>query len=289
MLRLWPDLHWCALTRVFVTGDQLLAEHIPAGIRSRKVVAKSALESLEPLALQAAMSALIKQLPATDWQRMEIYLADQHVHLMALPAVHNSGNGAGLSNSEQSAYARVLLMQTYGDAAGAWPFRIQDVPQSQSSLLVTIPALQGLTLQTLLTPRKYVQVSVQPYATALWSQSKLPPDGSVVTAEPQMLRLLQLQNGAVLHVSSLTSDVSDTDAVSAWLLRERMLLGAQATPCYWLSESGCVSANEAGRRLSKALAGQLSMQQLQSNRAITSLWPEVKHSAIKPAEVMHVA
>ncbi|HSH86762.1 MAG TPA: hypothetical protein VK958_05855 [Methylophilus sp.] len=283
MSRLLPDMvsqiRWCGLTRVLVTADSVLAEHWSAGIQSRRVVAQDTLESMEPLALQAAMTAVISQLPSTDWQRIEIYLADQHVHLMLLPAIQQSGQANALSGAELQAYARAILLKTYGEAAVQWPLRMQDVLQSHASLLATTPVLQNIAAKTLVAPRKYLQLSVQPYACALWAHTRLPADGTIVSAEPHMLRLLQLQQGEITHVASLVSDLAEVDSMAAWLLRERTLLGVQASACYWLSEPACEPVAAVGRRLSQHLAGRLTWKNLYSANAITSLWQEVAYVA----------
>ena len=283
MSRLLPDMlsqiRWCGLTRVLVTADSVLAKHWSAGIQSRRVVAQVTLESMDPLALQAAMTAVISQLPSTDWQRIEIYLADQHVHLMLLPAIQQSGQANALSGAELQAYARAILLKTYGEAAVQWPLRMQDVLQSHASLLATTPVLQNIAAKTLVAPRKYLQLSVQPYACALWAHTRLPADGTIVSAEPHMLRLLQLQQGEITHVASLVSDLAEVDSMAAWLLRERTLLGVQASACYWLSEPACEPVAAVGRRLSQHLAGRLTWKNLYSANAITSLWQEVAYVA----------
>lgn len=297
MLRLWPDmrgrktqrnqifrhrvfqskLRWCGLTRVLVSADRLYAEHWSAGVQAKRAIAHAVLDSHEPLAFKTAMADLVTQLPATSWQRLEVYLADQHVHLMLLPAIQQAGQS--LSIAEQNAYARALLLKTYGEAAAQWPFRMQYPLQSQASLLAAIPVLQNMTAHNLVAPRKYLQVSIQPYACALWAQTRLPAEGSVICAEPHMLRLLQLQGGEVIHVASLLCDLNDSNSMAAWLLRERTLLGVQTAPCYWLSEPACVAVAATGRRLSQHLAGQLPWKTLYSNNKITSLWQEVAHVA----------
>jgi hypothetical protein len=281
--RLLPDMlsqiRWCGLTRMLVTADKVLAEYWSAGLQARRVTAQATLESMEPLALQAAMAAALAQLPATDWQRIEIYLADQHVHLMLLPAIQQSGQASALSGTELQAYARAMLLKTYGETAVQWPLRIQDVLQSHASLLATTPVLQNIAAKTLIAPRKYLQLSVQPYACALWAHTRLPADGTVVIVEPHMLRLLQLQDGEITHVASLVSDLAEVDSMAAWLLRERTLLGVQASACYWLSEPGCEPVAAVGRRLSQHLAGRLTWKNLYSAEAITSLWQEVAYVA----------
>ncbi len=283
MSRLLPELpsqiRWCGLTRILVTSASVLAEHWPAGFQSRRQMAQAALESLEPVALQSALTTVLSQLPKTGWQQIEIYFSDQHVHLMLLPAIEQSGQASALSGNEQQAFARAMLINTYGEAAVQWPFRHQDAWQSAATLLTTIPALQTLTAQNLVSPRKYVHLSVQPYACALWAQTRLPADGTVITAEPHMLRLLQLEKSKITHTASLGTDISDLESMTAWLLRERTLSGLHASACYWLNEQNNQLMMEAGRRLAQHLAGQLKIQTLQSTRAITSLWREALHVA----------
>lgn len=283
MSRLLPDMlsqiRWCGLTRILVTADKVLAEYWSAGLQARRLTAHATLESMDPLALQTAMTAALAQLPATDWQRIEIYLADQHVHLMLLPAIQQSGQATALSGPELQAYARAMLLKTYGEAAVQWPLRMQDVPQSHASLLATTPVLQNIAAKNLLSPRKYLQLSLQPYACALWAHTPLPAEGTVVSAEPHMLRLLHLQQGEVTHVASLVSDLAEVDSMAAWLLRERTLLGVQAADCYWLSEPACEPVAAVGRRLSQHLAGRLTWKNIYSANAITSLWQEVAHVA----------
>lgn len=275
MSRLLPDFRWLGLTRVLITADRLLAEHRPAGLRTRRLTAQSNWTGTD---LQTALPALLSQLPASRWQRIEIYLADKHVHLLRLPAMTQSLQTLDISGQEQQAYARAVLMQTYGEAARAWPFRLADIQQPQDSLLVAMPALQTLNLNALLAS-KAMQWSVQPYVCALWAHTRLPASGTVLTAEPHMLRLLQLEQGQVTHVGSLTTDMTEVEAMAAWLLRERTLLGVQASPCYWVSEPACAPVAATGRQLSQQLAGQLPWQLLYAANQVTSLWPEVVHVA----------
>lgn len=275
MSRLLPDLRWLGITRVLVLSDQLRAEYWPAGIRSRRVTAQAAWSGTD---LQSALHALLAQLPATRWQRIELYLADKHVHLLRLPAMAQTMQTLDVSGQEQQAYARAMLMQTYGEAARAWPFRLQDIRQPQDSVLAAIPALQSEVLRALLMG-KALQWSVQPYACALWAQTRLPAEGTVLTAESHMLRLLQLHQGHITYVASLAADVWDVETVSAWLMRERTLLGVQTSPVYWLMEPGCRAMATVGSRLKQASATQLPWQTLYSARAMTTLWQEVMHVA----------
>lgn len=275
MSRLLPEWSWCGLTKVLVTADQLLAEHRPAGLRTRSLTAQSSWNGTD---LQAALPALLSQLPASRWQRIEVYIADKHVHLLRLPAMTQSLQSLDVSGQEQQAYARAILMQTYGEAAGAWPFRLQDIQPPQDSLLVAISALASLDINALLASHA-MQWTVQPYASALWANTRLPASGTVLTAEPQMLRLLQLDHGRMTHVASLAADMTDVAIIAAWLMRERTLLGVQASSCYWLLEPGCQVMEKTGRRLKQALSDQVSWQVLPSSRAVAPLRQELAHVA----------
>ncbi len=260
---------------MLVLADQLLAEYWPAGLRSRRVLAQTAWVGTD---LQTALQALLAQLPATRWQRIELYLADKHVHLLRLPAMAQTMQALDFSGQEQQAYARAILMQTYGEAARAWPFRLQDLKQPQDSLLAAIPALQALDLPALLA-NKAMQWAAQPYACALWARTRLPASGTVLTAEPHMLRLLHLAQGRISHVASLATNMTDVAPIADWLMRERTLLGAQASTCYWLQEPGCEAMVQRGRRLKQALSGQMPWQILLAERAVTSLHQEAVHVA----------
>lgn len=276
MSRLLPDLRWCGLTRILVLSDQLWAEHWSAGLRSRRVVAQAIWSDPEEQPLSTALQTVLAQLPATRWQRIEIYLADRHVHLLLLPAMAQSLQVFSWAGEEHLAYARAVLMQTYGETARAWPFRLQDIRQPQDCLLAAIPALQSADLQALL-KENAVQWTVQPYASALWAQTRLPENGTVLMAESRMLRLIQLEQGRIMHVSSLTVDVSDVAAITDWVMRERTLLGVQASSCYWLMEPGCGAMAMAGSHLKQALSADLSLQTLYAAHAVTTLWQEVMH------------
>nr|WP_228522907.1 hypothetical protein [Methylophilus sp. 14] len=270
-----PEWSCCGLTRVLVTADQLLAAHRPAGLRTRRLTAQSRWNGTD---LQAALPALLSQLPASRWRRIEVTIADKHVHLLRLPAMTQSVQSLDLSGQEQQAYARAILMQTYGEAARAWPFRLQDIQQPQDSLLVAIPALASLDINALLA-RHAMQWSVQPYASALWANTRLPATGTVLTAEPQMLRLLQLDQGHMTHVASLATEMTDVNAMAAWLMRERTLLGVQASSCYWLLEPGRQVMEKTGRSLKQALSGQVSWQVLPASRAVAPCQQELAHVA----------
>ena len=122
MSRLLPerpfDLRWCGLTRILVLSDQLLAEHWPAGVSPRRLLAQLDWAGNDAVSLAVALSALMEQLPATRWQRVEIFLADRHAHLLLLPSMAQSLQTFSWSGEDQLAYARAVLMQTYGEAAG---------------------------------------------------------------------------------------------------------------------------------------------------------------------------
>jgi hypothetical protein len=94
-----------------------------------------------------------------------------------------------------------------------------------------------------------------------------------------MLRLLQLHQGHITHIASLTTDMADTGAMTAWLLRERTLLGVQNTPCYWLMAPGCRVMAATGSRLKQALSPYLSLQTVYTAKAVTTLWQEAVHVA----------
>lgn len=278
MSRLLPDVRWLGLTRVLVLSDRLWAEYWLAGLRSRRVVAQIAWPDADVEPLASALQALMAKLPASRWQRIELYLADRHVHLLQLPAMASSLQTFSWSGEEQLAYARAVLMQTYGEAARAWPSRLQDIRAARSCLLATIPALQSVDLSTLLT-KHAVQWSVQPYVCALWAQARLPENGTVLTAESQMLRLLQFQHGHIVHVASLAVDLFEVEAITAWLMRERTLLGVQASACYWLMAPGCDVMALTGGRLKQALSAHLTLQTLYAAHPVTTLWQEAMHVA----------
>lgn len=278
MSRLLPDLRWLGLTRLLVLSDRLWAESWPAGLRSRRVVAQLEWPDSDVQPLASALQALMAKLPASRWQRIEIYLADRHAHVLQLPAMASSLLTFSWSGEEQLAYARAVLMQTYGEAARAWPLRLQDIREARDYLLATIPALQSVDLSALLT-KHAVQWSVQPYVSALWAQARLPEHGTVLTAESQMLRLLQLQHGHIVHVASLAVDLFEGETITAWLMRERTLLGVQASPCYWLMEPGCDVMALTGGRLKQALSTHLTLQTLYAAHPVTTLWQEAMHVA----------
>lgn len=282
MSRLLPErpfeIRWCGLTRILVLSDQLLAEHWSAGVRSRRVLAQLDWPGSDVLPLATALAALMGQLPTTRWQRVEVYLADRHAHLLLLPAMAPSLQTFSWSGEEQLAYARAVLMQTYGEAARDWPFRLQDIRQPQNCVLAALPALQSVDLPSLFSG-KAIQWSVQPYASALWAQARLPETGSVLTAESNMLRLLQLHQGHIIHIASLAADMADPGAMTAWLLRERTLLGVQNTPCYWLIAPDCPVMAAKGSRLKQALSAYLPLQTMYSAKAVTTLWQEAAHVA----------
>jgi hypothetical protein len=241
-------------------------------------VAQATWPGPEEQPLSAALQAVLAQLPATRWQRIEVYLADRHVHLLLLPAMAQSLQVFSWSGEEQLAYARAVLMQTYGETARTWPFRLQDIRQPQDCLLAAIPALQSADLHELL-KGSAVQWSVQPYASALWAHTRLPESGSVLMAESQMLRLIQLKQGRIVHVSSLAVDLSDLASITAWLMRERTLLSVQASSCYWLIEPGCSVIAMTGGHIKQALSAHLPLQTLYAAHAVTTLWQEVMHVA----------
>ena len=98
-------------------------------------------------------------------------------------------------------------------------------------------------------------------------------------AESQMLRLIQLEQGRIVHVSSLAVDLSDLASITAWLMRERTLLRVQASACYWLIEPGCSAMAMTGGHVKQALSAHFPLQTLYAAHAVTTLWQEVMHVA----------
>lgn len=275
MSRLLPDIRCLGSTRVLVTADRLLAEHRPAGWHAARQTAQLHWTGTP---LQAALPALLSQLPASRWRCIDVYVADHHVYLLRLPAMMQSMQAMDIHGQELQAYARAVLMQTYGDVARSWPFRLADIQPQQDRLLAAIPALQTLDLNVLLAPHA-IQWTVQPYASALWARTRLPARGTLLTAEPNMLRLLQLDQWQMTHVASLATNGGDEKVMAAWVLRERTLLGVQATPCYWIVEPACHAMAQAGQRLKQVLSGQVAWHVLPAASAITPLIQESAHVA----------
>lgn len=275
MSPLLPELRWRGLTRVLVLADQLVAEHWPAAMRSHRMVVRAAWDGS---ALALALQTLLTQLPAKRWQRVEIYVADKHAHLLRLPAMAADMQTLDLTGQAQQDYARAMLMQIYGESAQRWPLRLQDVRQPQDCIVAAMPALQTDDLRAVMATIA-MQYTLQPYATALWAQTRLPANGTVLTAEPQMLRLLQLNDSRITHIASLPADLTAVQPLADWLLRERMLLGVQSQPCYWLMEPDCPWMARTGGHLKQALAGALDWHSLFAKRALTNLEQERMHVA----------
>lgn len=279
MLRLWPDVQLLGLTRILVLADRVLAEHYAPGIRPKKVHAHCMLKSGDSLALKTALTTVLSQLPNTMWQRTELYFADHHVQWMMLPAINTSSNLPYLSSQEHLAYARAWLIKTFGEIASQWPFRMQDTGQHRPLLLATIPALSQVSTKALLQPIKSLTLSVQPYLGVLCAQSPLPENGTVIIAESTMLRFLQFKNGHVDHVSSIAFQGVSLEVVGAWVLRERILLDAESTVCYWLNEPASEYQSDIGRQLTQHLQSKLSIKPIYSTKQVTSLWKKGIHVA----------
>lgn len=277
MLRLWPS------TRVLVLADRILAEQLSAGLHPQRKVAQLALSGSERSPLSTAIQALLAQLPTSRWQRLTVYVADQHVHMMLLPEPQMM-----LSASDQQAYAAAMLMQTYGDEARSWPFRMQDHRLPAPSLLAAIPMLAEDTLYDVQAQPPFGQsawrlASIQPYSGALLQRTRLPDAGSVVIAEHRLVRLLQFKQQRLVHVSATVLTGDAVLSLAEWIRRERSLIGAQDSPCYWLAEPQHRSAQRMGRALTETLAqsmaGKLRLQSLAPTRALTGLWQESAHVA----------
>ena len=266
---------WPSTIRVLLLADRVLAEYLSGGPRPRRQVVQQPFAGSEPAHLQAAMQSLLSALPVSRWQRIALYLADQHVHMMLLPQPPMA-----LSTADKQAYALALLAQTYGDEARHWPLRMQDPRLPAATLLTAIPLLgqyQTLRLQSqaLFGQQRWLSHTIQPYAGALLSHTRLPGDGTVVIAEHAVTRLLHVQHGQVAHVAGWSGDVRDTNSIADWLMRERMLLGGADSPCFWLAETTHRQAQAAGRALSDSLRGRLPLRMLAPSRVISALWQEI--------------
>ena len=274
MSLLLPEGRLLGCTRVLVAADQLVAEHWSAGWRPRKQLARQPWQGDD---LLAALQGLLAQLPASRWRHLTLALADDAVHWLHLPAMASSLQGADVGGHEQQAYAQALLMQTYGEAARHWPFRLQDSHPSQHRLLAALPRLSPPAINRWLATQA-IQWSIQPYASLLWAQARLPQHGTLLTAEPQLLRLLQWQAGQVVHVASVRYAYHEAYDVAAWILRERLLLGGQSSPCYWL-ETGASTATRFGQRLKQALPAALAWQPLRVEAGYGALHEAAHHGA----------
>ncbi|MDP8568189.1 hypothetical protein [Methylophilus aquaticus] len=270
---------WPSTIRVLVLADRILAEYLSGGPRPHRQVVQQAFSGTEPQYFQVAMLSLLSQLPASRWQRIAVYLADRHVHMMVLPEPPMA-----LSAADKEAYALAMLAQTYGEEARQWPFRMQDHRLPSPALLTAIPLLGQHTrsaaqAMTLFGQPRWLQHTIQPYVGALLTHSRLPEEGSVVIAEQGLVRLLHVKHRRVLHAAHWSGDVQDSASIADWLMRERTLLASEDSPCCWLAETTHRRAQQAGQALSTRLQGIQRLQWLSPVRAVTGLWQEVAHVA----------
>lgn len=259
MSRLWPDQ-----VRLLLLADSLEAQCQRWG---GKAIRQSSLAvSAESTPWPLRISQCLQALPHRWFRQVQILLADQHVQFMMLPGVD-----VRMRQRERLEYARALMVQTWGEQAVHWPFRLQNLPSSRHSLLVTAPLMTGADLRSVLTLPPGTTLSIQPYATALMQQARLPATGSVLVPENQVVRLFQMEQGHCRHVASHAATLSDITAMSAWLLRERLLMSASQQPCFWLQESGRTGLHERLDRLQAQLGKTIHIEKLPVSPLLT--WP----------------
>lgn len=278
MSPLWPDIRCLGLTKMLISSDQVQATYWPAGFRGQPQSVSANWSGVDSSDLRDVLKALLLQLPSTRWQQIEVFIADQHVHILRMPAIANEWNRIDWKNQSQQAYARALLIQTYGEVSRSWPYRLQDVCPTQDALLVAIPILESLDLNELL-GEYAMQWQVKPYVFALWENSRLPKTGTILSAEPHMLRLLQLEQGRIQHIATLPIDMDAISHMAAWILRERTLVCAASQDCYWLVDPGIPALQETGHRLKQGLSEQLQWHDLPVSTVITQDSQENIHAA----------
>ena len=209
----------------------------------------------------ATIAQAVNQLPPRRAEACHLLLADQHVHYLQLPAVQLQ-----MSVREHAEFARAMVVQTWGEIARDWPIRLQALPAWQARLLVTTPLDWQAQPELAWQQRRW---SIQPYASYLLQQTRLPADGSLLVPEGQGVRLFHFQRGQCVHVASrLSAQAIDIEQLAGWVIRERMLISVQQQPCYWLCEPGRQDA----QRLFRQLQQQLAVALLLSDKALFQ-WP----------------
>jgi len=73
---------------------------------------------------------------------------------------------------------------------------------------------------------------------------------------------MQRQQGRLVHVAATPLTVDQPSQLMAWLLRERLLAGADHTPCYWLQYAGVHASETLGLSLKAQAVAHLTWQTL---------------------------
>lgn len=188
------------------------------------------------VSLQGVLDRTQEIAAGVHWQTLQVLIADHHVHYSVVPAVD-----VALTPNEQLAYTQAFMVQTWGESAQTWPFRLLRFPAAQANLLATMPQLTAAVLQstpsTLKGLRKMLfQPSAKPYASALLALAPRPDHAVILVPEHQVMRLFVFNQGDCVHVSSTRLEVSQLASLLPWIQREQALHGASQAPCQVLVE-----------------------------------------------------
>lgn len=244
-------------TTLLLAADALHVQSMQAG----QAMLKQTLAWSEDINhdLQQALNANVAQASGIAWQRVQVLLADQHVHFSQVAAVD-----VPLTPNEQLAYTRACLVQTWGEQAQAWPFRLLRFPASRGNLLATLPTLDASALQS--TPstvrglnKALFQLSAKPYATALLAHHQRPDNAVILVPEQQVMRLFVFQAGACVHVSSMRFEPLQLATLTSWVKREQALHGASQSPCQLLMEPSRHNLMQAVKAWQEACASTLAL------------------------------
>jgi len=219
---------------VALFANRVLLTRSSSGLRRRllhKEIVSVPAPAPDAQAWQGALDALGGLLAAGKLAKasLKLILSNQFVHYLVVP-----WRDELRSAQAQDAYVRHCFERIHGSHAGSWEIRLCSAKPGQPRLACAIDTALLTALQTLLRPLGARYRSLQPHLMASFNpwHARLGRQPSwLLVAEPGILCLALLQDGAWHSIHSLKVGPQWTEELAPLLAREEYLVESH-TPCH---------------------------------------------------------
>ena len=226
MSRLWRDR-----LVIGVAPDRLSALRLRGRLRPRITDRYDNLLQLEDTSrwgqVLGAMEALLSQ-PA--WRDCDVtaILSNHYVHYAVLPKVQH------LAAAEQSAFAKILFGNTFGDLSIGWELRVSPASSGMSTLACGVPLALLDGLRTICNGRGWLR-SIQPSLMSVFNRTRPligKRSGILAMVESGRITLASIEHGQWNFVVTRASDGNNL----AQLLAEESELHGRSGEMLWLCD-----------------------------------------------------
>ncbi len=227
MSRLWRDR-----LVIGVAPDRLSALRLRGRLRPRIIDRYDHLLKLEDTSpwgqVLGAMEALLSE---TAWHDCDVtvILSNHYVHYAVMP------KGQRLAAAEQSAFAKILFGNTFGDLSIGWELRVSPASSDMSTLASGVPHALLDALRTICNGRGWLH-SIKPGLMSVFNRTRRligKSSGILAMVESGRITLASIEHGQWNFVVTRASDGNNLPQL---LAEESELHGRNSGEMLWLCD-----------------------------------------------------